>query len=131
MSDFRLVTPHSLIEIKVLSKQTLKSDGLIGSTKLDFYELLKSCNGTCKHIWTLFSFSMFLIVLNYFNRLSIIPHLFPLSFHFSYLFAICFLLLQHKLVQILNIFYYLFIGSLGNKQFVQPGFFYFLSQDCA
>jgi len=44
-----LVTPHSLIEIKVLNKQTIKSDTLLGSTTIDMFELLRMRNGVLEN----------------------------------------------------------------------------------
>lgn len=52
----RLVTPHSVIELKILNKQTLKSDTLIGVAKIDLYSLLKVHNGVCEYSRTFFAF---------------------------------------------------------------------------
>ncbi|XP_065064994.1 E3 ubiquitin-protein ligase Itchy-like [Rhopilema esculentum] len=45
-----LITPHSILELKVFNKQTIKSDALLGSTKVDLYDLLKANNGTLTNL---------------------------------------------------------------------------------
>lgn len=50
MEDFTiLVTPYSVLEFKVLNKQTIKSDTLVGSTKIELYDLLKANSGTLEN----------------------------------------------------------------------------------
>lgn len=45
---YRLVTPYSVMEFRVLMKQSMRSDHVVGSTKLSLYDILKSSSGTRK-----------------------------------------------------------------------------------
>ena len=47
---YRLVTPYSVMEFRVLMKQSMRSDQVVGSTKLSLYDILKSSNGTRKAV---------------------------------------------------------------------------------
>ena len=38
------------MEFRVLMKQSMRSDQVVGSTKLSLYDILKSSNGTCKAV---------------------------------------------------------------------------------
>jgi len=45
---FRLVTPYSILEVRVMVKISIRSDQVAGSTKIDLYKLLSMNNGQCK-----------------------------------------------------------------------------------
>ena len=45
----RLVTPYSKLGIKVLNKNTLRSDTVLGQCSVDLFKELTNANGKCKY----------------------------------------------------------------------------------
>ena len=51
MFSFSLVTPYSVLEFKVYSQNTLRSNTLIGQYNLDLHKALEENRGKCKSVY--------------------------------------------------------------------------------